>query len=76
MTIETKYNIGNEVWCRDFERRGYFGKPISVKVYCILVSIIDGCVKIDYRCCKENGDALLIEEKHLFPTKEELLKSL
>ena len=76
MIIETKYNIGDEVFVRDFERMGYFGSPILVKIYCILVSIIEGGVKIDYRCSKKDGNTILVEEKHLFPTKEELLKSL
>lgn len=70
MTIETKFNIGDEVWVRDFEKRGYFGPPILVKIYCILVSIIEQNIKIDYRCSKDDGTTLVVEESHLSPPKK------
>lgn len=65
MTIETKYNIGDDVWLmyrnKVFSGRiiGIFLKPnvISYKI----VSIIKG---------------MWFSESKLFPTKEELLKSL
>lgn len=51
MTIETKYNIGDEVWVK------VQGNPTALKV--------------------ENDDMnVALDEKYLFPTKEELLKSL
>ena len=64
MTIETKYNIGDEVWVMS-----YSGKPFCVRITSITIHkdflIMYHFVNI--------GDR---EEKHLYPTKEELLKSL
>lgn len=64
MTIETKYNIGDEVWF------SFIGKPIKSKVY----EIIGGEEKL-YRCGFYLQSATFSEDE-LFPTKEELLNSL
>ena len=66
MEIKTKYNIGEEVWCL------VKGKPYKAT---ITVYKIDGyniiCGLIDDICrCFE------LSEYNLFPTKEELIKSL
>lgn len=65
MTIETRYNIGDEVWFmyrnKVFSGRviGIFLRPNSISYK--IVSIIRG---------------MWFSEPNLFPTKEELLKSL
>ena len=67
MTIETKYNIGDEVWWKSYPdiRHG--------KVYDIWVE----SKNISYAIRESNGAIVLyIAECNLFPTKEELLKSL
>lgn len=64
MTIETKYNIGDEVWFT-FNRN-----PISSIISSIEV-IEDG--KIYYRM---RYGCFCLPEHQVFPTEEELLKSL
>lgn len=71
MTIETKYNIGDKVWCNPF---GTIHQAIIVASYVYFdafstltsytVRIIDDEIHYNFF------------ERHLFPTKEELLKSL
>ena len=66
MTIETKYNIGDEVWFM-FNHKPTQGKILGLTVYSptyyfYIVSIL-----------YTSGT---IYEESLFPTKEELLKSL
>ena len=62
MTIETKYNIGDEVWVMSI------GKP-----YCTTITAIH----IDKKGLLYNLKYLLAKEEHeLFHSKEELLKSL
>lgn len=70
MTIETKYNIGDKVWI-------YYNMGLE-KMIITHINIY----------CRKRGDSLRVEiryvlnscisvcEKVLFPTKEELLKSL
>ena len=72
MTIETKYNIGDEVWVE------WFTIPTKMVVESLLFvkdaeieKIMYSVVNLDDR--REFYDA---EESELFPTKEELLKSL
>lgn len=72
MTIKTKYNIGDRVWCNPF---GAIQQAIIVasnvyfdefsKLICYTVKIID-----------EEERYYRLIERELFPTKEELLKSL
>lgn len=73
MTIETKFNIGDEVW---FMSRS---KCASSQVKGVRIYSIDGkysyrssCIEIDY----DLGDYGSYEEFNLFRTKEELLDSL
>lgn len=66
MTIETKYNLGNEVWY------GCVGNCIKSTVRNI---------KIDYKgiptyYCDFFLSVAAFREEELFPTKEELLKSM
>ena len=74
MTIETKYNIGDEVWVKDFSR-GRFAQPLKTKIMAVTLW---GTEEDDifYKCSISANHTITIEEKHLFPTKEELLKSL
>ena len=66
MTIETKYNIGDEVWCQT-----------HTGVRCVKIGsieIIDGICLV-YHLEGEDVRGWSFEYE-LFPTKEELLKSL
>ena len=71
MTIKTKYNIGDEVWVANI-----FREPIKVKVYGIVAEVKDSNVLIDYHVGIDKNGCSLRKEELLFPTKEELLKSL
>ena len=71
MIIETKYNIGNEVWVANI-----FREPIEVEVYGIVTEVKDNNVLIDYYVGLDKNSCSLRKEELLFPTKEELLKSL
>ena len=64
MTIETKFNIGEEVWVL------FLGKPFKSKVY----QYIGGEEKL-YRCAFFLQSSVYREDE-LFATKEELLDSL
>lgn len=65
MTIETKYNIGDEVWFM-------CGSQIFCgRICCIVVWLHNLSYKVEF----EMGLYGFIEDV-LFPTKEELLKSL
>lgn len=70
MTIETKYNIGDEVWLMAL------GKPKKGKIGTISIGVLgDGDVKLKYSV-EKIGFWYHRYENQLFPTKEELLKSL
>ena len=76
MTIETKYNIGQEVWfLKD-------NKAATMKIWDIDIRVrtsYDGEKTYGYHTrffYYDFGYDNEIEEKYLFPTKEELLKSL
>lgn len=70
MTIETRFNIGDEVWTLNS-----LCEPIPAKVFGIMVEVRRNRTYIDYKVDNQGiiayrrGDAV-------FPTKEELLKSL
>lgn len=67
MTIETKYKIGEEVWYKGFKEIFHDGiSNIRIDVDCL------GEIHIEY----ELWNDVTKEECQLFPTKEELLKSL
>jgi hypothetical protein len=67
MTIETKYNIGQEVWVR------YGNSPLKCIIidrndttgYYLIEGVIDNVIRRGIK-----------HPKTLFPTKEELIKSL
>jgi hypothetical protein len=71
MEIKTKYNIGDEVWVANI-----FREPIEVEVYGIVAEVKDSNVLIDYHVGLDKNGCALRKEELLFPTKEELLKSL
>ena len=68
MTIETRYNVGDEVW---YKRRGKISQDtiseIKVNIDCF------GETSVHYQLW---NDDVLKEENDLYPTKEELIKSL
>lgn len=77
MTIETKYNIGQQVWVKE-----NYGKNIiqcEVQDLRATSAFLDPTPTIEYslRYCVEGKLKLLHRlEEDVFPTKEELLKSL
>jgi hypothetical protein len=64
MTIETKYNIGDEVWVMSYNNHIHCDKIVSISIKS------DLSIMYNFSCLFSR------EEKELFPTKEELLKSL
>lgn len=69
MTIETKYSIGDEVWCNI-----YNGIKLKITAVHVIVTTVDNVI-IEYSVMR-NGIAWCKTENELFPTEEELLKSL
>ena len=70
MTIETKYNIGDEVWFRTL------GINYKAKINCIIIDVFPNGNRIIHYNLHSNGHSYERYEEELFPTKEELLKSL
>ena len=71
MTIKTKYNIGDEVWV------SVDGKPTQGKIRAINARISRFGDSLRGRVTYEVlSYELPYEERQVFPTKEELLKSL
>ena len=70
MTIETKYNIGNDVWTLDI-----FGKPQKGKILSISTFNIYKYKDQDYISYYVHPVGSK-KEYEVFSTKEELLKSL
>lgn len=68
MAIETKYNIGDEVWFL-FDGKPLNGKIARISEYTIKVVVI-------FKDGKEYSFIRDIKDFKLYPTKEELLKSL
>lgn len=68
MTIETKYNIGDEVWLM-YENKAITAQVIEMNFY----SEVDAKCFCKIKCPHFTRE---IHDSHLFPTKEELLKSL
>lgn len=62
MEISTKYNIGDEVWVMSI------GRPFCTKIISIRIDKYGLSYNLKYLTA--------VEEKQIFPTKEELLKSL
>lgn len=77
MTIETKYNIGDEVWVI-FEHKAKCATINSIRVYNDSYitneygETVDSVIRILY--CFPHG--IWVDEENIFHTKEELLKSL
>lgn len=82
MEIKTKYNIGDEVWFMEnnrpvyalvagyktsYGKGDYFGEFMTGEPKCAITYYVRG---------DKNSIGSLQEESSLFPTKEELLKSL
>ena len=77
MTIDTKYNIGDEVWFKD--DKGVIKSDIIHAIgYYYWDSTISPEEEIELQYCfnVRIGRQSWYEESDLFPTKEELLKSL
>lgn len=74
MKIETKYNIGDEVWMM-YENRAVTAHIISMKV--TVEELMFGTIieNICYRIKNQHFDRE-ISESHIYASKEELLKSL
>ena len=73
MTIETKYNIGDEVWFTH-DHIAMIGKVDKIEITTRFGDVeISYEVDVSYMTLTEVGK---IWEGFLFPTKEELLKSL
>lgn len=70
MTIETKYNIGDEVWFMNE------GEPTSEKIVRIDVEQYEQKQYIEYTVILCDVILTSFYEEEIFPTKEELLKSL
>lgn len=72
MTIETKYNIGDEVWAMLCD------EPVSCRVNAIKSFRSDTHRFIECYLVPNDGSSYGFHEKEnkIFPTKEELLKSL
>lgn len=72
MTIETKYNIGDEVW---FDNKGAY---IKGEINEINITVeFDNCVVVQYLIGIDNEEYYWERHEYeLFPSKEELLKSL
>ena len=71
MTIETKYNIGDEVWLMRYN------KPEPVKVKYISIHVSNDGVIMKFAVVRQNKEELhnmVLSE--LFPTKQDLLNSL
>ena len=68
MKIETKYSIGDEVWFL-FDGKPLNGKIARISEYTIKVVVI-------FKDGKEYSFIRDIKDFKLYPTKEELLKSL
>lgn len=69
MKIETKYNVGDEVWATNF------GHQLRGLVSEINIYVSSDGVMLLYMVCF-GGRLIAVTESSLFPTKEELLKSL
>ena len=70
MTRETKYNIGQEVWFQTL------GINYKVKVIHITIDAFPDGEHIIHYNLHNQGYSYERNEDELFPTKEELLKSL
>ena len=70
MTIETKYNIGDKVWGKKWNT------PCRLTIKGVIVKAFKLCEYIEYVVVEEDNIPMHYIEQNLYPTKEELLKSL
>lgn len=73
MTIETKYNIGDEVWGIPN------GEPLKMpiaRIYVKVYKINDIHIFYEFDSVDYTNRTYRLPEYKVFPTKEELLKSL
>lgn len=71
MTIETKYNIGNEVFWVGYDGIWHSDRILGIFIIDNKIRYILPELKTKERIC-----AIYVDESDLFSTKEELLKSL
>lgn len=70
MKIETKYNIGDEVWFP------FGGKPYKSKVKAIYIYHINGNIFTRYIMEDMYGESFMASrERHTYSSQEELLKN-
>jgi hypothetical protein len=69
MRIETKYNVGDEVWFRTLKFN------VKARVIGVTINLREDGVIMEYGL-ERKGYYYQKREIDLFPTKEELLKSL
>ena len=70
MTIETKFNVGDEVWTLNS-----LCEPIPAKVFGIMIEVRRNRTYVDYKV--DNKEIIAYRrEDVVFRAKEELLKSL
>ena len=74
MTIETKYNIGDEVWLMH-ENMAITAEILEIDISVLNTKYRGLCTDVFFKV-KAPYFTREIYESHLFPTKEELLKSL
>lgn len=70
MTIETKYNIGEYVWAY-LDEECIEGKIFNIRIYINKDDSVEGWYYIKF-----GDDEVCLHRNNIFPTKEELLKSL
>lgn len=77
MTIETRYNIGDRAWVMKWNKVHYLRiDAIEIRAKEAMVTE-DGVLSIlEYKYFYSFGDNDWYAEQDLFPTKEELIKSL
>jgi hypothetical protein len=71
MTIETKYNIGDEVFWVGYDETWHSGRILGIFITDNKIRYVLPELKT-----KERTYAIYVDETDLFPTEEELLKSL
>ena len=69
MTIETKFNIGDSIWYMDNN------KACNRSVSSIIIRITEYGVSVGYYVSKPRK-SITLDEKLVFSSKEELIKSL
>lgn len=78
MTIETKYNIGDEVWIyKDYKKGIIQGQVQDLRATSVFLCRTP-TIEYTIRCVNDRGKLKLFHrlEEDIFSTKKELLKSL